>query len=142
MNATTPEGATAMDREYAGHTVTLRSARRDVVDWLAECEADGDTIERASLIVSELASNAIQAAPGVPYQLRLVTANPDAVELSIRNRTGGGVPPPRGKWRPVDELAIRGRGLSIVDALSDELTVEVVGDEVIVTALFPVITSS
>ena len=130
-----------MDREYAGEPATLRAARRDVVNWLAECGADPQTIERASLITSELASNAIQAAPGEPYQLRATAVEPNAVSLAIRNRTNDGVPPPRSKWRPVDELASRGRGLSIVDSLSDEVTVHVDGDEVVVTAWFRMVGS-
>ena len=132
VNTTSP----AMNREYAGDVTTLRSARRDVVDFLLELGANSQTVERASLIASELASNAIQAAPGVPYHLRIRILDPNAASLSIRNHTGGGLPPAHDKWRPVDELAMRGRGLSIVDSLSDEVSVEVDGEEVTVTAWF------
>ena len=141
MNATQPDTSATMSREYAGEAATLRTARRDVVNWLMECGADSHTIERASLITSELASNAIHAAPGQPYQLRVSAVEPNAASLSIRNRTSSGGPPPRADWRPVDELAIRGRGLSIVESLSDEVTVETDGDEVIVTAWFRMISS-
>ncbi len=131
-----------MNREYAGEAATLRTARHDVVDFLTECGADGQTVERASLIASELASNAIQAAPGRPYQLRIRIVDPNAASLSVRNHTApGAVPPAKESWRPVDDLAIRGRGLSIVDSLSDEVTVEVSGDEVVVTAWFRLISS-
>ena len=132
VNTTSP----AMDREYAGESTTLRAARRDVVDFLVECGANTQTVERASLIASELASNAIQAAPGVPYHLQIHVVDPNAVSLSIRNNTRGGVLPAQDRWRPVDELAIRGRGLSIVDSLSDEVAVKVDRDEVTVTAWF------
>lgn len=135
MNATSP----AINRVYVGEAATLRKARRDVVDFLLECGANGQTVERASLIVSELASNAIQAAPGVPYELLLRIVDPNAASLSIKNRTRGGVPPAQPTWRPVDGLALRGRGLSIVDSLSDEVAVEVDGDEVTVTAWFRLI---
>ena len=141
MNATPPDTSATMDRDYAGEAATLRMARRDVVNWLSECGADSQTIERASLITSELATNAIQAAPGVPYKLRVSTVAPNAASLSIRNHATLGGPPPRANWRPVDDLSIRGRGLSIVDSLSDEVTVETDGDEVIVTAWFRLISA-
>lgn len=137
MSATSP----AISRVYLGEAATLRTARRDVVDFLLECGANGPTVERASLIVSELASNAIQAAPGVPYELHLRIVDPNAASLAIKNRTNGGFPPAQQTWRPVDGLAVRGRGLSIVDSLSDEVNVEVDGDEVTVTAWFRLISS-
>lgn len=131
----------AMNREYAGESSTLRTARRDVVDFLLECGANNQTVEKASLIASELASNAIQAAPRVPYQLRIRIVDPNAAALSVQNHAGGGTVPTPDKWRPVDAAAIRGRGLAIVDSLSDEVTVEVDGDQVTVTAWFQLISS-
>lgn len=137
----TDASSPALHREYAGEAATLREARHDVVDFLTECGADKQTVERASLITSELASNAIQAAPGTLYQLALRVVDPNAVSLSIRNRSSHGTfPPPRASWRPVDDLAIRGRGLAIVDSLTDEVDVEVEGNEVTVTAWFRLVT--
>lgn len=130
-----------MNRDYVGDASTLRVARRDVVDFLLDCGANSQTVETASLIASELASNAIQAAPGIPYQLRIRVVDPNSTSLSVRNSTGGGTVPPPDMWLPVDDLAIRGRGLAIVDSLSDEVTVEVEGDEVTVTAWFRLISS-
>ncbi len=127
----------ALNREYAGEAATLRAARHDVVDFLTECGADDQTVERASLITSELASNAIQAAPGTFYQLAVRIVDPNAVSLSVRNRSAHGTfPPPKANWRPVDELAIRGRGLAIVESLTDEVSVVVEGNEVTVTTWF------
>ena len=140
MNVTSQESA-ALNREYAGDPATLRSARHDVVDWLNQHQADRDTIEQASLIVSELASNAIQASPGISYQLRLVIVGDDFVELSITNRTSGTYPPSRGNRRLPDASALRGRGLSIVDSQSDEVTIETVAAAVVVTARFRVLQS-
>lgn len=130
-----------MNREYAGEASTLRAARHDVVDFLLECGADNETVEKASLIASELASNAIQAAPGLTYQLHIRIVDPNSTALSVRNHSGGGTVPTPDKWRPVDDLAIRGRGLAIVDSLSEEVSVEVDGDEVTVTAWFQLIGS-
>jgi anti-sigma regulatory factor (Ser/Thr protein kinase) len=140
MNTTSHESA-GFNRDYAGDAVTLRSARRDVADWLTHHRADNDTLERASLIVSELASNAIQASPGSPYQLRLVSVGNDFVALSITNQTGGSIPPDRSNRRAADPSALRGRGLSIVDSLSDDLTIEAGTVAVVVTARFRVVQS-
>lgn len=138
MNATSP----ALNREYAGEAATLRTVRRDVGDFLTEHGADGQTVERAALIASELASNAVQAAPGHTYQLALYLVAANAVSLSIRNHTTlGNVPPDKPQWRPVDNLAIRGRGLSIVEQLCDEVSVELDDDTVTVTALFRLVGS-
>ncbi len=140
MNTMSHESA-ALNRDYAGDAVTLRSARRDVADWLTQHQADNDTLERASLIVSELASNAIQASPGSSYQLCLVSVDNDFVTLSITNQTGGSIPPDRANRRVADPSALRGRGLSIVDSLSDELTIEAGTVAVVVTARFRVVQS-
>lgn len=137
VNATSP----AMNQEYAGDAPTLRAARLDVADFLLGFGASTQTVEQASLVVSELASNAIQVAPGLPYHVSIRIVEPNAVALSVRNCGLGSVPPARGKWRPIDELSSRGRGLSIVDAVSDEVTVELDGDEVTVTAWFRLIIS-
>lgn len=137
MNSSEP----TLNRQYDGEAITLRAARRDVIDFLTECGANAETVERASLITSELASNAIQAGPGTPYHLGLRVVDPNAAALSVRNHTDGGVPPPQANWRPIDEKSIRGRGLSIVDSLADEVTVEVEGAEVVVTAWFRLITT-
>ncbi|MEQ1874089.1 MAG: ATP-binding protein [Ilumatobacteraceae bacterium] len=137
MNTTSP----TLNRQYAGDPTSLRATRRDVVDFLTECGADKHTVEGASLIASELASNAVQAGPGHPYELRIRLVDPNAASLSIRNHTTGTVPPPPANWRPVDDLAVRGRGLSIVESLADEVSVEVDGDDVTVTAWFRLISS-
>ena len=77
----------------------------------------------------------------MPFTLRIRIVDPNATALSVRNHTAGGAVPSPDKWRPVDDLAIRGRGLAIVDSLSDQVTVEVDGDEVTVTAWFRLIGS-
>ena len=71
MKESSPDRSAVLRCEYEGDLVTLRAARRAVVDWLAGLGADDDTRERAALIVSELSSNAIQAAPGRTYSLQL-----------------------------------------------------------------------
>ena len=125
--------------DYEGDLVTLRAARRAVIEWLGRLGADDDTRERAALIVSELASNAIQAAPGRTYSLQLALEDDGCASISVRNHPTGTLPPARESWRrqratQLRNLAPRGRGLAIVDSLSEDVTVEQHGDDVVVTA--------
>lgn len=138
MTQPSSEPPYVLRREYLGDYATLRSARHEVVEFLAQQGADEETRERAALIVSELTSNAIQASPGLVYNLEVVRVD-DAAAISVRNRPAGRFPPPREQWRPpkevsLPELSPRGRGLSIVESLADELTIEHEGDEIIITA--------
>jgi len=117
----------------------LRSARRDIVDWLKDQGVNGEVGERAALIVSELTSNAVQASPGVPYSVEATRMDDGFASITVRNHPGGQTPPPREKWRPVAQLSLkdlspRGRGLLIVESLSDGLTIEHHSDEMVVTA--------
>jgi anti-sigma regulatory factor (Ser/Thr protein kinase) len=133
------EPPAVLHRDYEGDPKTLRAARRDVVDWLAERGADEATLERAALIVSELSSNAIQNSPDLRYNLRVTQIDDDHVAISVRNRPVGGLPPAREQWHPSEqlslrELSLRGRGLAIVDSLSEEVTIDHLDDELLVTA--------
>jgi anti-sigma regulatory factor (Ser/Thr protein kinase) len=139
MTAPLRKSLTAFRHEYAGDLATLRSARRDIINWLREQGVNGDVGERAALIVSELTSNAIQASPGHPYTVEATRIDDTFASISVRNHPGGQKPPPREKWRPVakvslQDLSPRGRGLLIVESLSDGLTIEHHTDEVTVTA--------
>jgi|GEM_PF-1589970 len=139
MSATSPDPPAVLHREYEGELVTLRAARRAVSDWLAGLGADDDTRERAALIVSELSSNAIQAAPGRTYTLQLAQVDDGCATISVRNRPTGSVPPARESWRrepatQLRNLLPRGRGLAIVDSLAEDVTVEHHGEDVVVTA--------
>src|SRR3954462_3559844 len=136
MTAPSGKPAAAFRHRYAGDLATLRSARRHVVDWFEEQGVDGDMKERAALIVSELTSNAVQASPGVPYSVEVTDENGFA-SITVRNYPGGQSPPPREKWRAAAQLSLkdlspRGRGLLIVESLSDGLTIEHHSDEMVV----------
>jgi len=125
-------------REYEGDLATLRSVRRQIVDWFDEQGADDESKQRAELIVSELTSNAVQAAPGLPYSVDAIRVD-GVASITVRNHPGGQKPPPREKWRPavdvsLQDLSPRGRGLLIVESLSDGLSIEHDTKEVAVTA--------
>ena len=139
MDGPKPDPSAVLRCDYEGDLVTLRAARRAVIEWLGGLGADNDTRERGALIVSELASNAIQAAPGRTYSLQLALEDHGSASISVRNHPTGTLPPARDSWRPqpatqVHHLAPRGRGLAIVDSLSEDVTVEQHGHDVVVTA--------
>jgi len=139
MSSSLEDPPGALHREYKGDLATLRSARRDVVEWFSRQGVDEETKDRAALIVSELTSNAIQAAPGLPYHLQVTRVDHESASITVRNQPTRGLPPARQEWRapselPLRELALRGRGLAIVDSLSEEVTVEHDGRTVVVTA--------
>ncbi|MEY2521887.1 MAG: Histidine kinaselike ATPase domain [Ilumatobacteraceae bacterium] len=139
MNESSPDRQAVLQCEYEGDLVTLRAARRAVIEWLAGLGADDATLERAALIVSELSSNAIQTAPGRTYSLQLARVDDGSATISVRNHPTGSVPPARESWRrepatQLRNLLPRGRGLAIVDSLSEDVTVEHHGDDVVVTA--------
>lgn len=139
MNPVAPDPSAELHREYGPDLRTLHVARQDVVAWLADLGADDGTQERAALIVSELCSNAIQNSPGLPYSLRITRIDADHVGIAVRNRPADHLPPARELWRPagdvtLKDLSLRGRGLAIVDSLSEEVTIEHLGDELVVTA--------
>jgi len=139
MNGASHGPGAVLQREYDGDLATLRAARRDVTEWLADLGADDETKELAALVVSELTSNAIQAAPGRRYNLQVTLLDDGSAAISVRNRPIGSRPPARELWHPAPETPLRkllpsGRGLAIVDSLSEEVTVEHHGDDVVVTA--------
>jgi len=139
MTAPTGRSSVAFRHHYAGDLATLRSARRDIVEWLGKQGVNGEIGERAALIVSELTSNAVQASPGRSYSVEATRIEDGFASITVRNHPGGQMPPPREKWRPAAQLALkdlspRGRGLLIVESLSDGLTIEHRTDEVVVTA--------
>jgi anti-sigma regulatory factor (Ser/Thr protein kinase) len=123
-----------LDREYEGTTGTLRAARNDIVECLKDHVSDEDIQERAQLVVSELATNAIQASPGVAYGLRVSLAGDGSVIMAVTSTTERDAPPPRDEWGPAHPVAVRGRGLLIVDKLTDEVDVEQVNGTIVVRA--------
>ena len=137
MGAEQPRGLIVLERVYAGNSGTLRDARSDVVASLRSAVGDPDLEERAQLVVSELATNAIQASPGQRYGLVVQVGNDNSVVVQVTSTSDREAPPPRESWGPETARAVRGRGLLIVGMLSDE--VEVAQPEsgtVVVTATF------
>jgi anti-sigma regulatory factor (Ser/Thr protein kinase) len=129
-----PAPAGRFDRVYAGESRTLREARNDVVGFLKESGFDEDLQARAALVLSELASNAVQASPGCDYGVRVSLDDGDGAVVEVSNQTEYEQPPPHEHWGPSSVLAPRGRGLMIVDKLSDGVVVELPGSRTVVVA--------
>jgi anti-sigma regulatory factor (Ser/Thr protein kinase) len=127
--------SSTLDRDYEGEATTLRVARRDVLAWLAARGVDEATKQRAALIVSELATNALQASPGQTYTVQVAFVDDHHATISVRNHTSGGHPPAREHWQLADRSSLRGRGLAIVKSLSEDVTVDTDHGAVVVTAL-------
>lgn len=122
-------------RTYVGTSSTLRNARNDAVEWLAQHGLDGDLQERAALVLSELATNALQASPGSDYGVQLSVDGEGAAIISLTSHTEYEQPPPRKHWGPPSLHALRGRGLLIVSELADDVTVGLPSpDTIVVTA--------
>lgn len=126
--------AAVMEREYGGTTDTLSAARAETIGWLDGHRIDQEVQDRAALVLSELASNAIQASPGQTYTVCVSLSDDAAVVVAVSSRAGSGRPPERKAWGPAAALAARGRGLLIVEQLSDRVDVGQLAGMVVVTA--------
>jgi anti-sigma regulatory factor (Ser/Thr protein kinase) len=113
----------------------LRVARRDVDGWLTERGFDENLRDRAALVLSELATNAVQASPGTAYDVNVRQVDDHSAVVTVTSRASFEKPPPREHWGPPTTFAPRGRGLMIVDELADDVEVDVRNrDTVVVTA--------
>lgn len=95
-----------------------RMARRFVSDTLGPW-ADIDLIDAAELLVSELVTNAVVHA-GSRVRVVIVT-DPDRSDVRIEVHDDAREPPRIGSF---DLDAISGRGLALVDAMSDRWGIE------------------
>lgn len=123
---------------YEAVTASIRLVRRSVTGYLSGHGVDPSTIERVTLALSELCTNAVEAADGVPQSFRVeaeVTGGGD-VRCLVANRASLRDLPAPEDWGPTDPMAPRGRGLAIVRSVADELTVAGSDGEVLLEALF------
>ncbi|HEY7626489.1 MAG TPA: ATP-binding protein [Ilumatobacteraceae bacterium] len=119
-----PRCAARLDRVYSGSSATLRRVRYDVTTWLDENGIEPELQGRAALVLSELATNALQASPGSEYNVHGSLSSDGEVVLSVVSRTRYERPPPREHWGPPSLMSEGGRGLMIVDDLSTDVEVE------------------
>jgi anti-sigma regulatory factor (Ser/Thr protein kinase) len=125
----TPAEGSDFDRTYGG-AGSLSDARSDVRLWLDGRGADGDSSRRAVLILSELASNAVEASPDTAYHVHVATLDRSTLDIAVRNsRRAGSTAPPESSAL-AGPLEPRGRGLAIVESLSHGISVLVTDDEI------------
>jgi anti-sigma regulatory factor (Ser/Thr protein kinase) len=109
-----PYGALVAHHSIAWDHRQVAGARHWLVDSLSAWGIDGDTVERAALCLSELVTNAlIHTHAGC--ELRVVL---DRGVLTTTVRDGGPSVVVDLSRLAVDPLAVHGRGLQLVDALS------------------------
>lgn len=136
-------GVTRVLCAFPGETASLEPARLLVCEFLMGQGYEGRVLDVAKLIVSELATNAIQFSPAEDYTV-VVELAAEARTASIGVRSTGArtdIPDPAESTDKMpDTLAVRGRGLAIVRGISE--AVRVVGNDdgtVSVTAEFSLV---
>ncbi|HET6563457.1 MAG TPA: ATP-binding protein [Marmoricola sp.] len=96
--------------------------RQQLRSWLEGQGFDGETVDDARVVVSELVGNSVRHAAPLPVNEISVTWGLDNGDLVISVSDGGGGTSPHPVAAP--DSAISGRGLSIVEALADRWWVE------------------
>ena len=109
---------TEMSWAYSPEPASCGRVRRDLQEFLGAFGIPADPTDVALLIVNELASNAVDHARTLFGVIARITGG----ELWISVTDGSDEPL---QQRPIDPLAVRGRGLQMVDALSDRWAVTV-----------------
>lgn len=123
--------------EFAGDTATIAGARHEMAQWLGDHGVYDETvIADASLVMSELCSNAVEAAPGHPYRVEIQSVGRTRCRVAVTSWSDPDDLPDRSAWGPDEVLAERGRGLAIVDALAETVSlVRAEADAVAVVAI-------
>jgi len=101
-----------IDRSFAPDAASVRAARRFVLDAVGD--AGQERLDAISVMVSELAMNAVQYAR-TAFDVRMELTD-ESLRVEVSDAGGGH---PQARPRPTASSS-RGRGLFIVDQLSDE----------------------
>lgn len=126
-------GLTSHTRRFTAVSESIGAARDLVREAVAGTQLDDATVTDLQLAVSELVTNAVVHGNGASIAVE-VTVAPDLVTCAVVS--DGQTLPEISSWvAPVDGRS-SGRGLSIVRALADAVTVEVDGDHVVVRCMF------
>ncbi len=108
-----PAGAMAATREVPAQLAAVRDARRFLATTLTEWGVDEDTRDTAALCLSEVVTNALVHTHG-GCEIRLVLDG-GVLTASVRDSGTGVVP----TALTPDPLEVHGRGLQVVQALTD-----------------------
>lgn len=114
------------EHRFSPNAANVGIARHLLRDWLERIDVPKDDMQDVLLVVAELCSNAVRHASGAPGGVAL-RARAEGEDLVIEVEDDGGTLewPTRSDDVP-DAYAERGRGLFLVESLSDEVATEVV----------------
>lgn len=116
---------TGFVQEFEAAPEAVGHARQAVEVWMADhTTLDDRQRHDVALIVSELGTNAIEAAPSGRFVVELRWAGRLPLVVRVVNDTELSHVPTRAEWGPDTVLAVRGRGLAIVEALSSQIDVD------------------
>ncbi|MGH9224381.1 MAG: ATP-binding SpoIIE family protein phosphatase [Acidimicrobiales bacterium] len=117
-------------------TATIPLGRHLLSDWLEQLSVEEAERDDLLLVASELASNAVRFASGAPTALSLrAWAEGDAIVVEVEDDGDGFELDTRYDDDTPDTDLERGRGLYVVEALSDEIDVRRDGDRTVVRAV-------
>ena len=131
---TSTNGAMRLVLHLDPDTSSVGEARRRIDAWMAERGGATELRDRVALVVSELVTNAIEASRDGVELCADRDARTGSVQVQVSNRAPAGAVPDRRDWGPDSLMAERGRGLAIVEALSESVSVDHLADTVVVTA--------
>ena len=93
--------------------------------------ADEPWLDAITLAISEIVTNAIEYGAGGPVEITIETDH--GVQIAVAaDSTGIPLPP----TEPIPTTSVRGRGLHVVQALADQVSIDVRSGRVTVTCRF------
>ncbi len=102
------------------------------MEWLAGVTASEERIEDLSVVISELGANAVRGTPpGADPATVTAWTEDQRVVLEVANRVED-LTVPDADWDFDDPLRTGGRGLLLVSAFVDDVSVEVEGDLLVI----------
>ena len=124
-------------RSFAGTTASIGEARRFVRETVADVADRAELVGDLELAVSELVTNAVEHGLAEPLTVNVVvTADPPSVGISVRSvRSSSGIADPS-TWSGPLPAVRTGRGLAIVRAVSDAVSVDADDETVTVHCTF------
>jgi serine phosphatase RsbU (regulator of sigma subunit)/anti-sigma regulatory factor (Ser/Thr protein kinase) len=121
---------------FSPSPVTIPLSRHLFADWVEHLSLDDGERSDLLLVVSELCSNAVRHASGAPAGLVLrAWTEGDAVVVEVEDDGAGFELHGRYDDEPPDPEAEQGRGLYVVEALTDEMSVRRNGGSTVVRAV-------
>lgn len=110
--------------EYVSSTRSVGIARKKLDEWLDQSGVSVSARADAALVVSELATNAVEASSDTPFGVA-AALHPGSDRLDIVVTNHGAPPLPNlADWDTKSAIRPRGRGLMIVKSVAAEVRVE------------------